>query len=207
MRYFLPNDYPLLLSAAGDGRWQRGPSRWRQPGLSQWPQGGVVKVARLLPTLTWHPEGLMQPWPGPTPHGPRSTTHRASSGACTHLVLVLPQPTKAPRLGRRRQEGPREPSGADSPLCITVGYFPQQKKLMMVLQDWGEGGKAFARVACFEFMEVLRVSSDLSIPHGALVRVMSAKCNEQLALRDSLGRVRKVSRCEVFMGATRLFTQ
>lgn len=29
---------------------------------------------------------------------------------------------------------------------------------MMVLQDWGEGGKAFAQVACFEFMEVLRLS-------------------------------------------------
>jgi len=28
---------------------------------------------------------------------------------------------------------------------------------MVVLQDGGEGGKEFARAACFEFMEVLRV--------------------------------------------------
>lgn len=40
MRYFLPNDYPLLLSAAGDGRWQRGPS----PGLAV-EAAGVIPVA------------------------------------------------------------------------------------------------------------------------------------------------------------------
>lgn len=41
---------------------------------------------------------------------------------------------------------------------MTAGYFPQQEKFMMVLQDGGEGGKEFARAACFEFTEVLRVS-------------------------------------------------
>ena len=64
---------------------------------------------------------------------------------------------------------------------------------MMVLQDWGEGGKEFARVACFEFMEVLRVSLRPLYTPWLPVRDMSAKCNEQPALRDSLGHARKVN--------------
>ena len=38
---FLPNDYPLLLSTAGNGRWQRGPS----PGL-------VVEAAGVIPVAS-----------------------------------------------------------------------------------------------------------------------------------------------------------
>lgn len=47
---------------------------------------------------------------------------------------------------------------AQTPLCITLGCFLQQEKPVMVLQDWGEGGKELARLACFELMEVLRIS-------------------------------------------------
>lgn len=97
---------------------------------------------RLLPTLTWHPKGLMQPWPGPAPHGPCSTIHGASSEGCTHPALVLPQPTKAPGWAGGDKRDQTDPSGTDSPPCITAGYFPQQEKLIMVLQDWGREVKS-----------------------------------------------------------------
>lgn len=61
--------------------------------------------------------------------------HRASPGGCTRLPSALPQPTKAPRLGSPADT--HRPSGTDSPLCITAGYFPHQEKLLVVPQAWG----------------------------------------------------------------------
>lgn len=96
---------------------------------------------RLLPTLTWHPKGLTQPWKGPAPHGPHGLLHHgASPGGCTWrldtaLLSVLPQPTKAPRLGSPSET--HRPSDTDSALSITAGYFPHQQKLMMEPQAWG----------------------------------------------------------------------
>lgn len=89
---------------------------------------------RLLPTLTWHPKGLMQPWTGPAPHGPRSAVHGASPGGCTRLLSVLPSPPRPP--GWRLHQRPTDPV-AQTLLCITAGYFPHQEKLVMVPQAWG----------------------------------------------------------------------
>jgi len=84
-----------------------GRGSWGHPhGLreEQWKWPG-----RLLPTLTWHPEGLMQPWPGPAPQGPRSTIHGASSAGCARLVLAPLSPQRPPGWaggGKRNWQNP-----------------------------------------------------------------------------------------------------
>lgn len=127
---------------------------WGEPGgLGRSCQSGQQ---RLLPTLTWHPKGLTQPWTGPAPHGPGSVVRGASPGGCTHSSVPSPRPQRTPGTpGWGPHQRPTDPWHRLSSHHCSV--FPCQEN-DDVATSMGENGKELPRATGFESVEVLRVS-------------------------------------------------
>lgn len=88
---------------------------------------------RLLPTLTWHPKGLTQPWPG--------QRHMDQAPPSTEPLLeAAPAPSVSSPPHKGPSWGPQErASGTDS--VHHCGEHSRQEELMVVPQAWGQHGK------------------------------------------------------------------
>lgn len=143
-------DYPLLsprLVVEAAGVIPVASGRSCQSGQAETPPRANVASQRAYATLT----RASATWA--TLHHPQSLLQRLHPpGSCP------PPACKGPRLGGRGQEGLKRPQWHRLSSVHHCRVFFSAGETYYVATGLGEGGKELARVACFEFTEVLRVS-------------------------------------------------